>query len=127
MNKDVNKINWFEIPVKDLDRAATFYQTIFGFAPMERMEMMGMVMAFFPWTPGDGKVSGGLVIADNYEPSMNGVVIYLNADPDLEAVASKVEAAGGKLLLPKTPIGENGFMAFFADTEGNRIGLHSNG
>jgi uncharacterized protein len=37
----------------------------------------------------------------------------------------RVEHAGGKILLPKTPIsGDRGF-AYFEDTEGNRIGLHS--
>ncbi len=28
--------------------------------------------------------------------------------------------------MPKTSIGENGFMAFFTDTEGNIMALHSN-
>jgi predicted enzyme related to lactoylglutathione lyase len=27
--------------------------------------------------------------------------------------------------MPKTSIGENGFMAHFTDTEGNRVALHS--
>jgi predicted enzyme related to lactoylglutathione lyase len=39
----------------------------------------------------------------------------------------KVEAAGGKVLMDKISIGENGFIAFFLDTEGNRVGLHSMG
>jgi predicted enzyme related to lactoylglutathione lyase len=27
--------------------------------------------------------------------------------------------------MPKTDIGENGFVAFFIDSEGNKVGLHS--
>jgi predicted enzyme related to lactoylglutathione lyase len=29
------------------------------------------------------------------------------------------------VLTPKTDIGENGFMAYFQDSEGNKVGLHS--
>lgn len=36
-----------------------------------------------------------------------------------------VEKAGGKVVMPKTSLGENGFMAIFKDTEGNRVALHS--
>jgi predicted enzyme related to lactoylglutathione lyase len=38
---------------------------------------------------------------------------------------SRVEAAGGSVVMPKTSIGENGYMAIFLDTEGNRVALHS--
>jgi predicted enzyme related to lactoylglutathione lyase len=57
---------------------------------------------------------------------MNGAVIYLNGNPDLEIPLSKVDGAGGKVLMGKTFINENtGYMAFFADTEGNKVALHS--
>jgi hypothetical protein len=44
---------------------------------------------------------------------------------DLAEPLSKVEKAGGKILLPKTSIGQNGFMAHFIDSEGNKVALHS--
>jgi predicted enzyme related to lactoylglutathione lyase len=38
-----------------------------------------------------------------------------------------VEAAGGQITMPKTFIADNvGHMAFFIDTEGNSVALHSN-
>ena len=38
----------------------------------------------------------------------------------------KIEAEGGKILMEKTSISpEIGYMAFFEDTEGNRIAIHS--
>ena len=59
---------------------------------------------------------------------MDGAVIYLNANPDLQLVLNRVEKAGGKILMPKVLIDENtGNMAFILDTEGNKVGLHSNG
>ena len=90
------------------------------------MEVMGMRMAMFPMEPGNGKASGALCKSDMHTPSKDGCVIYLNADPDLSDALSRVEKAGGNVLMPKTDIGENGFMAFFVDTEGNRMAMHSN-
>jgi predicted enzyme related to lactoylglutathione lyase len=61
-----------------------------------------------------------------HKPSADGVKIYLNGNPDLAKILSKVEKAGGKITMPKTKISDDiGYMAFFIDTEGNSIGLHS--
>jgi len=93
---------------------------------MDLQEMEGTQMAFSPWTPGSGKATGAVVQGENHKPSMEGSIIYLNANPDLTNVLARVEGAGGKILVPKTNIGENGNMAPIMDTEGNNIGLHSN-
>jgi len=125
MTSKENSLNWFEISVKDIKRAKKFYETIFGIKMYEN-EMMGMKMAFFPWEGGSGKASGGLVQSKMHKPSKSGAKIYLNANPDLRKTLSKIEKAGGKITMPKTAIGEFGFMAFFTDTEGNSVALHSN-
>jgi uncharacterized protein len=124
MTSKENSLNWFEISVTDISRAKKFYETVFDFQ-MQEMEMMGMKMAFFPMEPGSGKANGGLAQSQMHKPSAEGVKVYLNGNPDLSVALSKVEAAGGKITMPKTSIGPNGFMAFFTDTEGNSIGLHS--
>ncbi|MEP6513058.1 MAG: hypothetical protein ABJA79_04275 [Parafilimonas sp.] len=85
-----------------------------------------MKMAFFPFQAGSGKANGALCKSDFHKPSMDGVVVYLNSNPDLQTVADKIEKARGKIIMPKTQISpEIGFMAFFTDTEGNRMALHS--
>ncbi len=125
MNENVNTINWFEISVSDLARAKKFYETVFSIE-MNQMEMMGMQMAFFPSTNGNGKVSGALVQSDMHKPSADGAKIYFNGNPDLQNALSKVEDAGGKILIPKGQINEEvGYLAFFIDTEGNQVALHS--
>ncbi len=126
MKPNENSLNWFEIPVKDLNRAKKFYEKVFGIKKMDTMEMMGMEMAFFPWKAGSGKANGGLCKSKMHKPSKTGTVVYLNANPDLNVVLKKINKAGGEVTMPKTSIGENGYMAFFIDTEGNSIGLHSN-
>ena len=125
MDGKVNIINWFEISVSDSARAKKFYETIFDIQMMQ-MDMMGMTMTFFPAENMSGKVSGALVQGPNHRPSMDGAKIYFNGNPDLSVPLGKVEAAGGKIMMPKTKISdENGYMAFFIDTEGNSVGLHS--
>ena len=126
MTNKENSLNWFEISVSDIDRAKKFYGTIFGIE-LPVQEMMGMKMAFFPAEDMNGKVSGALVESQMHKPSADGAKIYLNGNPDLSNALSKVEAAGGKVTMPKTKISDEiGYMAFFVDTEGNSIGLHSN-
>lgn len=73
----------------------------------------------------NGGIGGGIVQGAGFEPSDKGTLIYLNAGEDLSIPLAKVEKAGGKILLPKTSIGPNGFMAHLMDTEGNKIALHS--
>ena len=119
-----NAINWFEIPVKNFDKAKKFYETILG-VEMQLMEAMGMKSAFFPADMQTGGIGGCIIKGDGYEPSTKGTLVYLNGGDDLSIPLSKVEAAGGKILMPKTAIGENGFMAYFSDTEGNKVAFHS--
>lgn len=126
MTNKENALNWFEISVTDISRAKKFYETIFGIQ-MDQQEMMGMQMAFFPAEDMNSKVSGGLVQGPMHKPSADGAKIYLNGNPDLSHALSKVEAAGGKVLMPKTKISDDiGYMAFFSDPEGNTVALHSN-
>ena len=116
-------INWFEIPVKDFNRAKTFYETILG-TTMQPMEAMGMRSAFFPADLENG-VGGCIIEGQGYEPTNKGSLVYLNGGTDLSIILSKVERAGGKIILLKTAIGPHGFMAHFEDSEGNKVGLHS--
>lgn len=119
-----NALNWFEIPASDIERATKFYTQIFEIelipAEMDDYGSMGMF-------PAEDGVGGGVVQGEGYQPSTEGSVVYLNAGEDLNNVLNRVEGAGGQVVLPKTSIGENGFIAYFIDSEGNRVGLHSMG
>lgn len=125
MTSKENTINWFEISVQNLNRAKTFYESIFDIK-MTTSNQMGMEMAFFPMEMGSGKISGSLCQSQSHKPSADGVKLYMNANPDLSVALSKVAEYGGKVILPKTKItDELGYMAFLIDTEGNSIALHS--
>lgn len=124
--KKMEIIGWFEIPVRDMDRAIRFYEDVFAFK-LERHVLEKLEMAWFGSKSGGG-ISGSLVSApDHYVPSDNGVLIYLNAPSgDLENEISRVEKAGGEILRPKTLVSpEFGYVALILDSEGNRIAVRS--
>lgn len=119
----MNPVNWFEIPVNDIERAKTFYEKVFGLS-LDLRDFENMKMAFFPMDMDTYGAAGALVTADGYVPSGTGVIIYFSVE-DIEAVLAKANRNGGKTLVPKVGIGEYGFIGHFIDTEGNRLGLHS--
>lgn len=121
-----NAISWFEIPTIDLDRATAFYESLFDIK-LNPFDTPNLKMRMFPLEDWTG-VGGALTFAEGfYKPSAtDGPLIYLNGNPDVQIFLDRIEAAGGKILLPKTLISpEYGHMAMFLDTEGNRIALHS--
>ncbi|MEO5595269.1 MAG: VOC family protein [Chitinophagaceae bacterium] len=121
-----NAISWFEIPASDLNRAQKFYETIFDISMMP-MDLPNIKMRMFPLEDMMG-VGGAIVDSGGFHnpSSTDGPLIYLNANPDVQNILDKVEAAGGQIMVPKTEISpEYGFMAVIIDTEGSRIGLHS--
>ncbi len=121
-----NVINWFEIPANNFERACKFYSTVLDGTVQEMDSPEGAPkMGFLPgFEPGNG-VGGAVVAGEGYEPSASGSVVYLNGGDDLAVALGRVEDAGGKIVAPKMAIGENGFIAHFMDTEGNRVALHS--
>jgi hypothetical protein len=125
MNESTNAVKWFEIPAADIVRARRFYEAVFA---IEMQPTPVANMFTFPQKPGGDICGGAIMQHEMYVPSENGVTIYLNADPDMQAIVDRIEPAGGKIVIPMTRISpEIGFMCFFKDTEGNRLALMSQG
>lgn len=113
--------------MNDIKRAKSFYEAIFDFELFDLDIGDGLQMAIFPAE--NGTVGGALIQKEEYYyPSeTHGPLLYLNANPDLQAVLDKVEESGGTISIPKRLITEdNGYMAVIIDSEGNRVALHSN-
>lgn len=124
MEMTTNAIEWFEIPVLDFPRAKLFYNAIFDFE-MPEMQMGPNTMGFLLHEQGKG-VGGAIIHGDGYVPSVQGSIVYLSGGSDLSVVLSRVETAGGSVLVGKTQVSpEHGYFAHFLDSEGNRVGLYS--
>ncbi len=124
-NTPRNAIDWFEIPVLDMDRATAFYEALLG--TTIRRETLGPHTLGVFTCDGDQAVGGCLLAGDNLPaPSLDGSLVYLNAGPLLDVVVARVEVAGGRVLVPKVVLpGDMGCFVHIADTEGNRVGLHA--
>lgn len=122
-----NPVGWFEVPVADMERAVTFYEAVFQ-CKLDRQDMNGLDMAWFPMTEGDGPGAPGSLVymPDFYKPTTDGTLVYFTTPSgDLLEDEKRVTEAGGKVEKSKESIGEYGFMSVIHDSEGNRIALHS--
>ena len=120
-----NVVTWFEISVDDMDRAKKFYETVTGMElnKMPVPEEMGMTMYAFPWTDDGEGAAGALVKSEQGKPSSTGTVVYFYSEDCSEL--DRVEAAGGSIILPKTPVEGFGYFCLLSDTEGNTVGFFS--
>jgi uncharacterized protein len=125
----MNIIVWVDIPVTDLDRASKFYSQVIGM-PVNRMP--GAQDVAVPGNPsGENQQTEETMMTVAFDlyvggkPSMDGPTVYLTAGGDIAAALQRVRDAGGEVLQEPQNMGEMiGTLAFFKDTEGNRIGLH---
>ncbi|MCL1672443.1 VOC family protein [Elizabethkingia ursingii] len=130
ISSETNIITWFEIPVNNTQRAKKFYETILDIEMTSQfIAETNETLTFFPYDPEviqaiSGRVTGVLTEPENSSPSANGTVVYINASPNLQSVLDKVQPAGGELISPVINI-KAGLIAFILDSEGNKIGLHS--
>jgi predicted enzyme related to lactoylglutathione lyase len=117
-------ISWFEIPVRDLDRAQRFYETVLD-RKLARETMGEERLAIFP--AGEGRAQGCINIGPQpVAPSTSGTRVYLDAAPSIDAALSRVADAGGKVVVRKTALPSGmGYWAHMSDTEGNIVGLHA--
>lgn len=120
------KVVHFEIPFDNKARAMKFYADALDWQ-LQDMPQMNYVMA--QTTPigqnqvptEAGAINGGLNQRPKEAPAP---VIYVDV-PSIDDTMKKIQAAGGKVVTPKTPIPGMGAYARIADTEGNVVGLFS--
>lgn len=114
----VNIKTWVEIPAINFDRAVAFYSHILNIQ-LEGMDFGQEKMACLP------DDAGAISQAPDFKPSADGVLLSFYISGDLDEGLKRVEAAGGRVLIPKTKIEAEGrgHFAVFADSEGNRLGF----
>ncbi|KIW63991.1 hypothetical protein PV04_08951 [Phialophora macrospora] len=125
------QICWFEVPVTDVSRAATFYSTVLGWecnnlegtpSPSGREKSVHMFSK--------GALNGAFLLMKDdamvakFDDSKKAVPVATFLVSSIDETTKKIEAAGGQVNLPRTEIGGGmGFFARFIDTEGNLHGI----
>lgn len=109
----------FELPMDNAERATKFYSDVFGW----QFQKWDGPQPYWMVKTGDGAgIDGGMMMRP---PSgAPGATTVNTIDvPSVDEYSKKVVDAGGTVLMPKMPVGEMGFIAYCADTEGTPIGI----
>ncbi len=115
--RTMSRVIHFEIPAADPERASKFYQKVFGWkfdkwaGPMEYW----MVITGADGVPG---INGGLMRNTTVKTTTNTIGVE-----SVDAAVKSATNAGGKLVMPKSPIPGVGYFAYCEDTEGNLFGV----
>jgi predicted enzyme related to lactoylglutathione lyase len=119
--KEMPRVIHFEIPADNPERAAQFYQKVFGW----KVDKWAGPMDYWLAKTGEDK-----------EPGINGAITekgdYVAATTNTIDVASyedavkKIMEAGGKVLTAKMAVPGVGYMSYCKDTEGNVFGIMQN-
>lgn len=116
-----NALNWFEIPVRDLQTSMAFYAKVTG----QKLEVLDAQIPHAIFSPGPTGVHGALIVDPDRKPGVGGTVIYLDVPDGIAPALDRVKAAGGKIVQPLTDLGPHGTCALIEDRDGNVIGLHT--
>ena len=119
----------FEIQADDPERAAEFYQTVFGWDikkwDSDQMEYW-MVMTDKKESTEMG-INGGLLRrpakTPNEQCGTNAYVCTMGVE-NFDEIEKKILRAGGKVAMPKFALAGMAWQGYFLDTENNTFGIH---
>jgi len=121
-----NPVGWFEIYVKDMDRAVKFYQGVLG-TKLDKLDQPGTgitEMRTFPMQRDGTGAAGALAKMENGPSGGNGTIVYFTCD-DCAVISKRAPSNGGKIMKEKSSVGQYGYIAIVTDPDGNAIGLQS--
>jgi predicted enzyme related to lactoylglutathione lyase len=108
----------FELAVDDPERAVKFYRSVFGW----QIDKWNGPTDYWLVTTGESSAAGinGALTrrSEGFMNTVNTVDV-----PSVDEAIAKIEANGGKILMPKSPVPGIGWLAYAQDTEGNNFGL----
>lgn len=124
----MSRVVHFEIHADDVARAREFYGSVFGW---QFQDWSGVADdEYWGVTTGGGDqvgIDGGLLKrrapAPGAEQVPNAFVCTVQVD-DFDATAAAIEAAGGRVALPKYALTGMAWQGYFLDPEGNTFGIH---
>lgn len=112
-------VHW-EFWSKDAAATADFYAKVFDWKITHHPEMNYRMAE----TGGQG-IGGGIMTPEQPGPWPGNMTLYLAVD-DLDAYATKITGAGGKMIVEKQEVPGMGSFSLFADPEGRVLGIWKN-
>ena len=134
-------IPWIQIPVKNLNRAAAFYESVFG-ATFFFEELNNIPHAVFKAGANGKKIlNGALIEIQKKNSPSTSPILFFDATGNFENILLLINENGGEVVKDKTLIikketdkksiipntyidNKPGYYAHFMDSEGNRMGLY---
>ncbi|MCR9190900.1 VOC family protein [Marinobacter adhaerens] len=114
--KETGKINYVEIPAKDLEATKRFFGEAFGWTFVDYgPEYVAIENA---------GLDGGFFKSDNVATTATGSVLVVLFSTDLEVTLEKVESSGGKIVKDIFPF-PGGRRFHFSDPNGNEYAVWS--
>ena len=125
----MNRVVHFEIQAEKPERAAKFYREVFGWT-IEKWPGLDWDYWIVMTAEKDSKepgINGGLLFRPAKTPPQecgtNAYVCTVQVK-NFDETAKNIEAAGGKIAVPKFAIPKMAWQGYFLDTEGNTFGVH---
>jgi hypothetical protein len=110
------KINYVELPAKDLEATKTFFQSAFGWSFVD----YGPEYTSFS----NEGLDGGFFQSDLVSSTQNGAALIILYSNQLEATLAKVEKAGGSIVRPIYSF-PGGRRFHFTEPSGNEFAVWS--
>ena len=120
----MDKVEHFEIPADDPERALNFYQSVFDWKlnPVPGIEYIRLLTISLDQKAVSQRpfeVNGAILKRDG---NITAPVVTMSVD-DMDSTLAKISGKGGEVVIGKTEFGKRGYTAYFRDTEGNLMGL----
>jgi len=119
----VNTFDWIEIKTRNIERAAKFYENLFGWKVLQKIDAEGSDYWIFDTgdRPRVENLRRGAMWLKSDSENI-GIVVYIVVD-DIDATLKKVTELGGKIITPKTLVDPHRYRACFTDPDGNLLAL----
>ena len=120
----MDKVEHFEIPADDTERALDFYRKVFNWElnPVPGVDYIRLLTIRVDSkysSPRPFEVNGAIIKRDKMVTTP---LVTISVD-GMDSKIKKISDEGGKILVGKTEFGNRGYTAYFKDTEGNVMGL----
>ncbi|MDH3193873.1 MAG: VOC family protein [Acidimicrobiia bacterium] len=111
-----HKIVHWELMGADGAGLKSFYADLFGWS-LEGVPGFG---DYYMTSEDDTGIAGAVGQGNEHMPNYQAMYVEV---PDIEAHLAKIEAAGGKTVVPRTVIPDTVIFGLFTDPAGNLVGL----